>query len=81
MRAQIDRKLYKKYIQEELFHRSPNLEVLESAVEDLIIENNDSGSVQCKGIVLGKSNKYISFFFLKKMELLLHILYLIKKYV
>lgn len=52
MRAQIDRKLYKKYIQEELFHRSPNLEVLESAVEDLIIENNDSGSVQCKGIVL-----------------------------
>ncbi|KAJ3643190.1 hypothetical protein Zmor_025915 [Zophobas morio] len=56
-RAQIDRDLYKKHIQEELFERTPNLDVLVASVEDLIIKNPSSNSsgqpvVDCCGIVL-----------------------------
>lgn len=47
LRAQIDRKLYKKHLQEELFS-TPNLEILESSVEDLILQNDST----CSGIVL-----------------------------
>lgn len=53
MRAQIDRKLYKKYLQEELFHHTPNLEILESSVDDLIV-GNEANHHKCKGIILGK---------------------------
>ena len=40
-RAQIDRQLYKSYIQEELSQRSPNLEIIENTVEDLIVKNGE----------------------------------------
>ncbi|KAL1457896.1 hypothetical protein WDU94_008077 [Cyamophila willieti] len=53
LRAQIDRKLYKQYIQEELFHHTPNLDILESAVDDLILENNESDQIVCRGVILG----------------------------
>ncbi|KAK9890594.1 hypothetical protein WA026_011960 [Henosepilachna vigintioctopunctata] len=55
-RAQIDRKLYKKHIQEELFNKTPNLDVFVGGVEDLIIEgfdNSASSSFRCKGVILG----------------------------
>lgn len=48
-RAQIDRNLYKKHMQQELAC-NPNLEILESSVEDLIIESEGEGAV-CKGII------------------------------
>lgn len=58
-RAQIDRDLYKKHVQSELFDKTPNLDVLVAPVEDLIIENatmnsNNQTCVECKGIVLSK---------------------------
>ncbi|KAL3118335.1 hypothetical protein niasHT_005538 [Heterodera trifolii] len=37
LRALIDRKLYKKAMQAEIFHNTPNLDVLEAAVEDLLL--------------------------------------------
>lgn len=60
LRAQIDRDLYKKYIQQELFDNTPNLDIIETSVEDLIIENvtvNDCHEtiVDCCGIILSKS--------------------------
>ena len=51
-RAQIDRQLYKSYIQEELSQRSPNLEIIENTVEDLIVKNGE-----CKGVVLGNGDE------------------------
>ncbi|KAI5705112.1 hypothetical protein M8J75_012083 [Diaphorina citri] len=59
MRAQIDRKLYKKYLQEELFHHTPNLEILESSVDDLIV-GNEANHHKCKGIILGDGTKIYS---------------------
>lgn len=58
-RAQIDRDLYKKHVQNELFKKTPNLEVLIASVEDLIIENcttniSNQPCVECKGVILGK---------------------------
>lgn len=53
-RAQIDRDLYKKHIQDELFNNTPNLELLVTSVEDLIIDNNPN---TCNGIVLSDGNK------------------------
>ena len=47
-RAQIDRNLYKNFVQKELGQNTPNLEILESTVEDLIVCNG-----QCKGVILG----------------------------
>lgn len=38
LRAQIDRAIYKRLMQEELFHRTPNLNILEAAVEDLALD-------------------------------------------
>uniref|UniRef100_A0A915MXB1 HORMA domain-containing protein n=1 Tax=Meloidogyne javanica TaxID=6303 RepID=A0A915MXB1_MELJA len=38
LRALIDRKLYKKAMQKEIFENTPNLDIIESTVEDLIIE-------------------------------------------
>lgn len=59
LRAQIDRALYKKHIQKELFENTPNLQILEAPVEDLIISEtyNTSSSkktFQCNGIILSK---------------------------
>lgn len=45
-RAQIDRTLYKKFVQHEL-QNTPNLQIVSSTVEDLIIRNG-----QCCGVVL-----------------------------
>ncbi|GLG98366.1 MTO1-like protein, mitochondrial [Gryllus bimaculatus] len=55
-RAQIDRKLYKLHLQQELFS-TPNLQIEEASVEDLIIEDigidGDISSTQsCCGIIL-----------------------------
>ncbi len=50
-RAQIDRNLYKKHLQAELF-QTPNLEIRAAAVEDLIVENID-GHETCSGVLLG----------------------------
>lgn len=47
LRAQIDRKLYKENLQAEVFN-TQNLEIYESAVEDLILENES----QCCGVIL-----------------------------
>lgn len=60
LRAQIDRKIYKELMQEELFHRTPNLTVLEAAVEDLALDNDrvlgvvtaDGRLLRCKGVVI-----------------------------
>ncbi|CAB3371784.1 Hypothetical predicted protein [Cloeon dipterum] len=54
-RAQIDRKLYKKHLQNEIFNHTPNLEIIEAAVEDLMIHENG----HCTGIVL-ENGEYVS---------------------
>lgn len=59
-RAQIDRDLYKKHIQNELFQKTPNLEILVAPVEDLIIENSSTNinrqtCVECRGVILSKN--------------------------
>jgi tRNA uridine 5-carboxymethylaminomethyl modification enzyme len=51
-RAQIDRRLYKQNLQAELFN-IPGLEILESSVEDLLLNEN---STKCCGIILSKQN-------------------------
>lgn len=48
-RAQIDRQLYKRFIQEELFS-SPNLTIQSGSVEDLLISDDDDN--RCEGILL-----------------------------
>ncbi|XP_011646986.1 protein MTO1 homolog, mitochondrial [Pogonomyrmex barbatus] len=48
LRAQIDRTLYKKHLQAELFNM-PGLHIYESSVEDLILEND---SLSCHGVIL-----------------------------
>lgn len=50
LRAQIDRDLYKKNLQAELFN-IPGLEIYESSVEDLILDND---TTKCCGIILSK---------------------------
>lgn len=56
-RAQIDRDLYKKHLQHELFECTPNLQVLVASVENLIIQDKGDttdgiGRRQCSGIIL-----------------------------
>lgn len=58
LRAQIDRSLYKQHLQAEIFN-TPNLDILEAPVEDLIIENistnsNNQRTFDCRGIILSK---------------------------
>jgi len=55
-RAQIDRKLYKKHLQAELFN-TPNLEIKALAVEDLSIEKLN-GHSKCQGVLLGDYLKF-----------------------
>lgn len=50
LRAQIDRKMYKDHMQTELFENTPNLNVIEGSVEDLLLDCNN----QCTGVLLGK---------------------------
>ena len=57
-RAQTDRALYKKAIQE-LLKKTPNLEIKNGAVEDLIIENNTIKGIQLSGGEKIKSNKVV----------------------
>nr|XP_008195932.1 PREDICTED: protein MTO1 homolog, mitochondrial [Tribolium castaneum] len=61
-RAQIDRDLYKKHIQTELFENTPNLDILVASVEDLIVENPTTNSnkqtvIDCHGIILSDGTK------------------------
>ena len=49
LRAQIDRKLYKENLQAEVF-KTPGLEICESSVEDLILEEES----KCSGIILSR---------------------------
>ncbi|CAG9760944.1 unnamed protein product [Ceutorhynchus assimilis] len=61
-RAQIDRELYKKHMQKELFDNTENLDVLFAPVEDLIIKNECTASdnhtiVDCKGIILSDGSR------------------------
>lgn len=56
-RAQIDRDLYKKHLQHELFNNTPKLEVMVAAVEDLLLEeprspNSQDCHKQCCGVIL-----------------------------
>ena len=60
-RAQIDRKLYKKHMQE-LVLSTPNLRVIEAPVEDLVLEKLGKGDnpilkFKCTGVVLGKTHR------------------------
>lgn len=50
-RAQIDRILYKKAIQDNLKHDCPNLTLEEGSVEDLIVTQSEVNSYTCKGVV------------------------------
>ncbi|XP_014488913.1 PREDICTED: protein MTO1 homolog, mitochondrial [Dinoponera quadriceps] len=53
LRAQIDRKLYKKHLQAELFNM-PRLHICESSVEDLILANE---CLSCRGVILKDGTK------------------------
>lgn len=48
LRAQIDRSLYKKHLQEELFGME-KLSVWESSVQDIMLDDDSN----CRGVVLG----------------------------
>lgn len=48
LRAQIDRKLYKKFLQEAV-RKVKGLSIVEAPVEDLILDGD-----KCRGVVLGK---------------------------
>lgn len=53
LRALIDRKLYKKHMQEEILEKTPNLTVIEAPVEDLHIEEGSDGQTyRISGCVL-----------------------------
>ncbi|KAJ8681361.1 hypothetical protein QAD02_017148 [Eretmocerus hayati] len=53
LRAQIDRTLYKKHLQAELFS-TPGLDIIEGSVEDLLLQE---GSDKCCGIILRDGSK------------------------
>ncbi|KAG7202060.1 hypothetical protein KM043_004738 [Ampulex compressa] len=55
-RAQIDRELYRKYLQAELFNM-PGLQIYENSVEDLIVAGD---SVRCRGIIMKDGTKILS---------------------
>lgn len=58
-RAQIDRKLYKKSVQEELL-KTTNLDIYCSSVEDLLWENLEDGKAamrKCNGVLLSDGTK------------------------
>ena len=51
-RAQIDRKLYKKFIQNEMSH-TKNLMCLEASVDDILIDHHPPLGAFCQGVLLG----------------------------
>ena len=71
-RAQIDRDLYKKHMQDELLNKTPNLTVLAEAVKNLIYvedeKNEDSNETKYKvlGVVLGKTS--FKLFFISTLQ-------------
>lgn len=70
LRAQIDRKLYKKHLQQELFENTKNLDIIQASVEDLIIENPRQNAANqlvfdCQGIILSINFNIASFIFNK----------------
>lgn len=59
-RAQIDRKLYKKAVQESLV-KIKNLEIREASVEDILYENcTDESKIRCTGVVLQTNEKLLT---------------------
>jgi tRNA uridine 5-carboxymethylaminomethyl modification enzyme len=56
LRAQIDRKLYKQAIQEEL-NRTNNLEIIEGSVEDIICDDLPGGRKIIKGVIFKKEGR------------------------
>ncbi len=52
LRAQIDRQLYKSYMQDEILRRTPNLQVCAGAVDNIQLVNNDNGSRRVSGVIL-----------------------------
>lgn len=58
-RAQIDRNLYKKHLQQEL-QETKNLEIKETSVEDLIIEEDPDKGIICRGIIDHEGNSIYS---------------------
>lgn len=50
-RAQIDRRLYKNAVQERL-RSTPNLNICTEAVEDLYLDQQESGNRSCQGVIL-----------------------------
>lgn len=53
LRAQIDRSIYKRLMQEELFEKTQNLEVLECAIEDLLLRDGRvAGVVTADGMLV-----------------------------
>ncbi|XKL67626.1 hypothetical protein PGB90_003117 [Kerria lacca] len=59
LRAQIDRSLYKKNIQEKMFN-TPNLTIITGAVENLLLEEGTTGGIRCSGVILADGRKYYS---------------------
>ncbi|VDK60334.1 unnamed protein product [Gongylonema pulchrum] len=51
LRAQIDRKLYKKHMQQEILERTPGLDVAARAVDDLVIEYAEGKLPKVVGVV------------------------------
>nr|XP_018918215.1 PREDICTED: protein MTO1 homolog, mitochondrial [Bemisia tabaci] len=63
-RAQIDRELYKKHLQDELFNRTPNLDILEGSVDNLILSDPEDLTRnyirQVCGVVMNDGTKILS---------------------
>lgn len=53
LRAQIDRDLYKKNLQEEMFN-VPDLNIVTGSVEDLLLEEGTNDGYRCTGVILGR---------------------------
>lgn len=58
-RAQIDRKLYKKFIHKEM-SSTPNLTCIESSVEGLIVEEDEGEVKKCGGVLLANGSRVYS---------------------
>lgn len=58
-RAQIDRRLYKNAVQENL-KTTPNLSFCTEPVEDLLIDQQDGETRHCRGVVLGNGTQLTS---------------------
>ncbi|KAK7597887.1 hypothetical protein V9T40_010112 [Parthenolecanium corni] len=59
LRAQIDRDLYKKNLQEEMFN-VPDLNIVTGSVEDLLLEEGTNDGYRCTGVILADGTKFKS---------------------